>query len=118
MRRPTEREIITTVKRYARLMGLSGYRLKISFAVEDQSSAAETAADAQYQLATISFNLDHITSQAEMRRVVIHELLHVVLDPLASNAKTMAGPHGDVVTYLEEQVVTAMENWPLWTKVK
>ena len=112
-----QKDILACVKYWQKLFGLSRYKITVRFETEQQDSIAECGVQSEYELASINFNLKNINSPAEAEATVIHELLHIVLAPLATNAKVFAGECSDVVHYLEEQVVTSIEKWPLWQKI-
>lgn len=106
------------VRKWQKRFGLSGWRIHVGYYTEEQDSIADCRALSQYHVAYLNFNLDRIRTEKLLEHTVIHELLHVVLDPLTSNAKEFAGDAGQVMVYLEEAVVTQMEKWPVWRELE
>ena len=95
-------------------MGLNHWEISVSFSCS-KDAYAECIPEPQYWRANISFNLDKCKGDKDIiRKAIIHEMVHCVISPYTLAASVFAGSASEVLTDLEEAVVTHIENWPLW----
>lgn len=96
------RKIRALVKRWAKRLGLDGWIIRIVFEREGSHPGvlADVAREWTYRDALVTFYTRPLSGcdDAEIERVVIHELLHVVLSEMSTQGKS---DH-------EERVVTTL----------
>ena len=77
----TERQIkafvVKTVKHLAKVFGLNFYEIKIRYRFEkDAKGSCYTATE--YEEASVNINLEEAKTLADLRRTVLHEMVHIV----------------------------------------
>lgn len=117
----TQDDIRREVKYWTRMFGLSQWRIKVTFNVDDTDSYAECHTSPEYFMATISFNVDRLGKQNRktLQHTVVHELLHVLLSPYTQLAKKLAvdKTHRRALEFQEETMVSLLEKAPLWKEL-
>lgn len=112
MKAPTQAQVKRRVAHWKKRLGLSGWRIAVSFGSDEEECEASCSAAPEYRAAMLRFDLTKIAPD-ELDNYVVHELLHLVGWPLANAAQTMAA--GDPaklewVRTLEEHLITELEH--------
>ena len=75
--RQLKRFVVKTVKQLAKVFGLNYYEIKIHYRYEkDTKGSCYTATE--YEEATVNINLEHAKTLGDLRRTVLHEMVHIV----------------------------------------
>lgn len=109
------------VKRWKRLLGLNFWEIKVGWTVESDDAYADCNAEPEYYKASIGFNLEKLkgSTPKQLRRIVFHELMHVVLSPYANIAALVGGETGGkVLEKLEERLIEDITMNMKWEKMK
>ena len=77
----TERQlkalVVKTVRRLSKTFGLNFYEIKIHFRYEkDTKGSCYTMTE--YENATVNINLEEAKTLGDLRRTVLHEMIHIV----------------------------------------
>jgi predicted metal-dependent phosphoesterase TrpH len=109
--RATKKEIRAAIKKWKRILGLTGWEVSITFGKDEDGASAGCLAQPEYRSAALSFDLALIPA-SQVDRFACHELLHTLAWGLANAAHTLA--RGDAameewVRTQEEDLVTALE---------
>ena len=114
----TKKIVHREVIKYKKLLNLEVWDFTVKYDGTSENDYATVAADPAYLRAEIAFNLSNIKDIKTLRRKLIHELMHVVLSQYTQTAVVFAGGKKKILDELEERVVTEIERWELWGKVK
>ena len=114
----TKAVVLKEVLKWRKLLDLEAWDFTIKTGEVDENNFAECAATPAYLRAELGFNLDNIKDMKTLRKKVIHELLHVTMSQYTDTADVFAGSKKKILSDLEENLVTRMERWELWGKVK
>ena len=114
----TREVVIKEVRKWKKLLDLEVWDFNVKTTGVHDSNFAEVEVDHPYLRAELGFNLDNIKNMKMLRKKVIHELMHIILAPYTDPAGIFAGPKKKILSDLEENLVTRMERWELWGKVK
>jgi len=102
------------VKHWAKLLGLAGWTIVVTFdRDDDDGSEAFCGAAPEYRHVRLNFDISKWKASEDLDAMVCHELLHAVVWPLASWAEALTG--GDPVKLEacrreEEGLVTALQH--------
>lgn len=120
----TETEVRAMVSHAQQLLGLADWDVHVHIGecpdemAPGQRLAGAAVAYPEYKSGDIYFDLEQIAfDHADLTDVIRHELLHLVVSPLAALADDWAeGDPGRAKfsAYVNEQVVTHLERMPLW----
>lgn len=114
----TQKMVRREVLKWRKLLNLEYLDFSIKFGGVSENNYAMVETDIPYLRVEIAFNLDNFKDMKLLRRKIIHELMHVVLCQYAETASVFAGSKRKILTDLEENLVTQIERWELWGKVK
>ena len=77
----TERQlkgfVVKTVKHLAKTFGLSFYEIKIHYRYE-KNAKGSCATMTEYEEAVVNINLEEAKTLGDLRRTVLHEMVHIV----------------------------------------
>ena len=110
--------VIKEVRKWKKLLNLEVWDFKVTVTGVPTSNFAEVDVDYPYLRADLGFNLDNIKDMKTLRQKVIHEMMHIILAPYTDPAAVFAGGKKKILADLEENLITQIERWELWGKVK
>jgi hypothetical protein len=110
--RATKKEVRAAVKKWKRILGLTGWEIGITFGKDEDGASAGCLAQPEYRSAALSFDLSLIP-QSQVDRFACHELAHCWIWPLANAAHSLAKGDPAMEEWVrteEERLTTALEH--------
>ncbi len=114
----TKKTVTKEVLKWRKLFNLEHYDFTVKFGGVSDNNYAVVETDHPYLRVEIAFNMDNFKDMKTLRKKIIHELMHVVLSQYVETAAVFAGSKRKILSDLEENLVTQIERWELWGKVK
>lgn len=110
----TKKMAIREINKYRSLMNLEEYDFKVNW-IDKKTYYADVNADPNYLKVEIGINLGKHSNIQELRRTIIHEMLHVFLCPFTQLAKSLSNKKVSKALHAaEETLATRFERWDVW----
>ena len=110
------------VERVAGLLGLvDNWTFKLTFKQIGESTMGETSVEWHYRIAEFDFDIQAMLeaelSDEEVRQVIRHEMIHVVLWRVMELVASVAPAHEELIGKYEEELATTFELMPFWNRL-